>query len=85
MKEKTRPHGSMTITDMKKANEIINRDKKTEPSLSRRFERMCIEWAIEAYKIDSSKTLREYQKLFLDRAKSKYYRQVFDDGAAIEV
>lgn len=62
----------------------MNDDKIIEPKITKRFNNMCMEWAYEAYKLDSRKSIRFYYDLFIERAKTKYFRQVFKEGEAIE-
>lgn len=69
---------------MKKVSEILNKNvNKSAPYISKRLNKMCMNWAIEAHKIDSSKPVSYYFTLFLKRIRSVRFREVFGNDHPI--
>jgi hypothetical protein len=69
---------------MKTVKQIMNNDRIVKPRISKRFNRMCMDFTLKAYKIDSSNPVSFYFDLFIKRAESKYYREVFPEDKSIE-
>ena len=75
---------------VKNAAEYLSiKPERKAQGLSKKYKTMFIEWAIEAHKIDPSKSVRHYYSTFLERLREKYLdselKEKFYEKGIIEV
>lgn len=70
---------------MKKVNEILGEKPKKKAWLSKQMKQMFSNWALEAHKLDNSKSVSIYYEMFVTRLRDSYFtsahkKQFFDEG-----
>ena len=61
---------------MKKVDEILKLKSRKKAWLSNKTKKLFSEWAIEANKLDNSKTIAEYYEMFVIRLRFSYERSL---------
>jgi hypothetical protein len=56
---------------MKNPIEFMNPINSSK-GLSKQMKKLIISWALEAHKLDSSKTVRQYYNMFLNRLRQRF-------------